>query len=93
MIFEYLSFSFFEDMSIQDNVVGPVPAQNLTQSFGALRNFEVSRQLGQGHFSVVYSARNRYNGVNVALKKVQVKQLPRNSSSNLSIIFLVKSNG
>ena len=80
-------------MSIQDNVVGPVSAQNLTNPFGSIRNFEVLKKLGQGHFSVVYSARNRYNGVNVALKKVEVKRSSTSSSINLSIIFLVKSNG
>jgi serine/threonine protein kinase len=62
-------------MSIQNNVIGPLSAQGVSDPYGALRNFEVTRQLGRGHFSVVYSAKNRFNGVCVALKKVEVRIL------------------
>lgn len=61
-------------MSIQNNVVGPMPARAVgADPYGALANFEVSKPLGRGHFSIVYTARNRFNGDNVALKKVEVK--------------------
>lgn len=81
-------------MSIQDNVVGPVSAQHLQNPYGTLRNFEIIKKLGHGHFSVVFSARNRCNGANVALKKVEVKFLIKSFHRYIfSLIFLVKSNG
>jgi len=61
-------------MSIQNNVLGPVPAQAGSDPYGSLGNFDVIKTLGHGHFSVVYSARNRFNGVYVALKKVEVSK-------------------
>ena len=60
-------------MSIQNNVIGPLSAQAGTDPYGALRNFDIIKTLGHGHFSVVFSARNRFNGVYVALKKVEVR--------------------
>ena len=60
-------------MSIQHNVVGPLSAEGLSNPYGALKNFEIIRKLGHGHFSVVFSARNRFNNVYVALKKVEVR--------------------
>jgi len=60
-------------MSIQNNVLGPVPPQTGSDPYGALGNYDVMKTLGHGHFSVVYSARNRFSGVYVALKKVEVK--------------------
>jgi serine/threonine protein kinase len=62
-------------MSIQNNVIGPLSAQGISDPYGALRNFEVIKKLGHGHFSVVYSAKNRFNGFNVALKKVELSQM------------------
>jgi serine/threonine protein kinase len=62
-------------MSIQNNVIGPLSAQGISDPYGAIRNFEVIKKLGHGHFSVVYSAKNRFNGVNVALKKVELSQM------------------
>ena len=59
-------------MSIPSNVLRPQPAQTSADPYGALRNFDVLQTLGHGHFSVVYSARNRFTGVCVALKKVEV---------------------
>jgi len=61
-------------MSIQNNVLGPVPAQAGPDPYGTLGNFDVIKTLGHGHFSVVYSARNRFNGNYVALKKVEVRK-------------------
>jgi serine/threonine protein kinase len=60
-------------MSIQNNVIGPLSAQGVSDPYRALRNFEVTKKLGHGHFSVVFSAKNRFNGVCVALKKVEVR--------------------
>ncbi len=60
-------------MSIQNNVIGPLSAQGVADPFGSLRNFDILKKLGHGHFSVVFSARNRFNGVCVALKKVEVR--------------------
>ena len=60
-------------MSIQNNVIGPLSAQGVADPYGALRNFEVIKKLGHGHFSVVFSAKNRFNNVCVALKKVEVR--------------------
>ncbi|CAF1111210.1 unnamed protein product [Adineta ricciae] len=62
-------------MSIQNNVVGPVAAQGVSDPYGSLRNFEILKKLGNGHFSVVFSARNRFNKVCVALKKVELSQM------------------
>jgi serine/threonine protein kinase len=62
-------------MSIQNNVIGPFSAQGVSDPYGALANFEVGKVLGHGHFSVVFSARNRFTGVAVALKKVHVRLL------------------
>ncbi|CAF3643907.1 unnamed protein product [Rotaria sordida] len=62
-------------MSIQQNVLGPLSAQGVSDPYGALKNFEVIKKLGYGHFSVVYSARNRFNNVYVALKKVELSQM------------------
>ena len=59
-------------MSIQSNVLRPLPAQSSADPYGALKHFDVLQKLGDGHFSVVYAARNRFNGVSVALKKVEV---------------------
>jgi serine/threonine protein kinase len=64
----------FVDMSIQNNVLGPLPPQTGSDPYSALANFDVIKTLGHGHFSVVYSARNRFNGVYVALKKVEVRK-------------------
>ncbi len=64
----------FVDMSIQNNVLGPLPPQVGSDPYGALANFDVIKTLGHGHFSVVYSARNRFNGAYVALKKVEVRK-------------------
>ncbi len=61
-------------MSIQDNVLGPLSLQAGSDPYGALENFDVIKTLGHGHFSVVYSARNRFNGDYVALKKVEVRK-------------------
>ncbi|CAF4565742.1 unnamed protein product [Rotaria socialis] len=63
------------DMSIQNNVLGPLPAQSGSDIYGAFKNFDVLKTLGNGHFSVVYSARNRFTGVYVALKKVQLSRM------------------
>ena len=60
------------DMSIQNNVLGPVPPQTGSNPYASLASFDVIKTLGHGHFSVVYSARNRFNGIYVALKKVEV---------------------
>ena len=63
-------------MSIQNNVLGPVPPRQAgSDPYGSLGNYDVIKTLGHGHFSVVYSARNRFNGNYVALKKVEVRQL------------------
>ena len=82
-------------MSIQNNVVGPVAAQQTADPYGALRNFEVLKKLGHGHFSVVYSAKNRYNGMNVALKRVEVRDSQRLNILifiiNLSFSFFFRS--
>ena len=65
-------------MSIQSNVLGPMPARATgADPYGALANFEVQKTLGRGHFSVVYAARNRFNGDHVALKKVEVSKTNR----------------
>ena len=61
-------------MSIQNNVVGPLPPQTGSDPYGALANFDMIKPLGHGHFSVVHAARNRYTGVQVALKKVEVRK-------------------
>jgi serine/threonine protein kinase len=61
-------------MSIQNNVLGPVPPQAGPDPYATLGNFDVIKTLGHGHFSVVYSARNRFNGTYVALKKVEVRK-------------------
>ncbi len=64
----------FVDMSIQNNVLGPLPPQaSGSDPYGALGNFDVIKTLGHGHFSVVYSARNRFTDNYVALKKVEVR--------------------
>ena len=73
-------------MSIPSNVLRPQPAQTSADPYGALRNYDVIQTLGHGHFSVVYSARNRYNGVCVALKKVEVN-LDHSHSIGFSIFF------
>jgi serine/threonine protein kinase len=62
-------------MSIQSNVLGPLPFHTGSDPYGALKNYDVLKTLGHGHFSVVYSARNRFNGTYVALKKVEVRKL------------------
>ncbi|UJR24901.1 hypothetical protein I4U23_006267 [Adineta vaga] len=62
-------------MSIQSNVLGPLPYSNGSDPYGSLKNFEVLKTLGRGHFSVVYSARNRFNGDYVALKKVELSRM------------------
>lgn len=63
-------------MSIQNNVLGPLPPTQIgSDPYSALRNFDILQTLGHGHFSVVYSARNRFTGVNVALKKVEVRRI------------------
>ena len=64
----------FVDMSIQNNVLGPLPPQAGPDPYSALANFDVIKALGQGHFSLVYSARNRFTGTHVALKKVEVRE-------------------
>ena len=61
-------------MSIQSNVLDPVSAQQLADPYGSLRNFNITKKLGHGHFSVVYSAKNRCDGRSVALKKVEVRR-------------------
>ncbi|CAF4936669.1 unnamed protein product [Rotaria sp. Silwood1] len=63
------------NMSIQTNVLGPVPPQAGSDPYGALKNFDILKTLGNGHFSVVYSARNRFTGVYVALKKVELSRM------------------
>jgi len=60
-------------MSIQNNVIGPLSAQGIADPYGAIRNFEIIKKLGHGHFSVVFSAKNRYTNLCVALKKVEVR--------------------
>lgn len=60
-------------MNIPHNVVGPVSAQGVSNPYGTLTNFEILKRLGNGHFSVVFSARNRYTNHIVALKKVEVR--------------------
>jgi serine/threonine protein kinase len=62
-------------MSIQNNVIGPLSAQGLADPYGALGNFDIGKKLGHGHFSVVFSARNRFTGACVALKKVELSQM------------------
>ncbi|CAF1299072.1 unnamed protein product [Rotaria magnacalcarata] len=62
-------------MSIQQNVIGPVSAHSISTSYGALKNFEVIKYLGKGHFSTVFSARNRFTNSYVALKKVELSQM------------------
>ncbi|CAF1354169.1 unnamed protein product, partial [Adineta steineri] len=62
-------------MSIQSNVLGPFPSHTGSDPFGSLKHFEVLKTLGRGHFSVVYSARNRFNGLCVALKKVELSRM------------------
>ena len=37
----FFSSSLFLDMSIQNNVVGPVAAQGVSDPYGSLRNFEI----------------------------------------------------
>lgn len=61
-------------MSIQNNVLGPLPPQSGSDPYGALKNFDITKTLGNGHFSIVYSARNHFTGFQVALKKVQVRK-------------------
>ena len=80
-------------MSIQNNVVGPVAAQGVSDPYGALRNFEVLKKLGNGHFSVVYSARNRFNKACVALKKVEVRFLSDGNQKLHVKSISVESNG
>lgn len=77
-------------MSIQNNVVGPVAAQQTSDPYGAIKNFEIVKKLGHGHFSVVFSAKNRYNGMSVALKKVEVRILS-NTDPNESAFFCLLS--
>lgn len=74
-------------MSIQNNVIGPVSAQGIADPYGALRNFEVFKKLGHGHFSVVYSAKNRFDGNGVALKKVEVRYLFFNNRNFFILYF------
>lgn len=62
-------------MSIQNNVLRPLPAQTGSDPYGALKNFEILHKLGKGHFSVVFSARNRFTEVPVALKKVELSRM------------------
>ncbi|CAF1203251.1 unnamed protein product [Adineta steineri] len=62
-------------MSIQNNVIGPFSAQGVSDPYGALRNFQIMKKLGHGHFSVVFSAKNRFDNVCVALKKVELSQM------------------
>lgn len=77
-------------MSIQNNVIGPVSAQQLADPYGSLRNFNIVKKLGHGHFSVVYSAQNRCDGRFVALKKVEVSR-PRDLEMNL-LVFSFRSD-
>ncbi len=81
---------FIVDMSIQNNVLGPVPPQAGPDPYATLGNFDVIKTLGHGHFSVVYSARNRFNGTYVALKKVEVRKndLNKINTENRIQIFL-----
>lgn len=86
------------DMSIQSNVLRPIPAPSSSDKYGALRNFDVLQTFGHGHFSVVYSARNRFDGLCVALKKVEVRNPFFESAVSIkdtcgSRSSLVKSNG
>ena len=87
------SYCVFLDMSIQNNVVGPVSAHGVSDPYGALRNFEIIRKLGHGHFSVVFSAKNRINNVSVALKKVEVRFLLYFYQIFIEQFVLAKSNG
>ena len=85
-------------MSIQSNVLRPIPAQSSADKYGALRNFDVLQTFGHGHFSVVYSARNRFDGLCVALKKVEVRDPFAESNASIertrdSYSSLVESNG
>ena len=49
--------------------------QQLAAAYGSLRNFDIIHRIGKGQFSVVYSARNRFTGQSVALKKVEVNEI------------------
>lgn len=61
-------------MDIQSNYIGPFPAAQTTDPYGSLKNFDTFKYLGKGHFSTVYSARNRFTNCRVALKKVEVNK-------------------
>ena len=51
-------------MSIQNNVLGPLPAQSGTDPYGALKHFDVLKTLGHGHFSVdrLFCSKSFYRG-------------------------------
>jgi serine/threonine protein kinase len=74
-------------MSIQNNVLGPLPPQSGSDPYGSLKSFDVLKTLGHGHFSVVYSARNHFSGAYVALKKVEVRHQPLSMIADWSIFI------
>lgn len=80
-------------MSVHTNVLGPLPHPTGSDPYGSLKNFDVLKTLGRGHFSVVYSARNRFNGDFVALKKVEVSPMTHTKDFLRHIFSIVKSNG
>ena len=61
-------------MNIENNVVDSTSAEAELKPWGSLKHYDILKTLGHGHFSVVYSARNRFHGVDVALKKVEVRK-------------------
>ncbi|CAF1010274.1 unnamed protein product [Adineta ricciae] len=69
------STNSFINMSVHTNVLGPLPHPTGPDPYSSLKNFDVLKTLGRGHFSVVYSARNRFNGDFVALKKVELSRM------------------
>jgi serine/threonine protein kinase len=63
-----------EDMNMQSHVIDPLSAQPPDNPYCSLKNFDIVKKLGNGHFSVVFAARNRSNNHCVALKKIEVTQ-------------------
>lgn len=48
---------------------------DLSQIYGNIDNLVIDKKVGKGQFSEVFRARNKINGENVALKKIQVSFL------------------
>jgi NIMA (never in mitosis gene a)-related kinase len=64
------------DMSMENNVACSLTAQSVFDPYGALNCFDIDKsKINRGHFSTVYFAQNRFNGIKVALKQVQLSQM------------------